>query len=197
MHAGAARYALSCRVVTPPTDEDSILFHRWLGGDEQAFRRFFVRTAPFVHAIARRSGLTASDADDVVQRVFVAVHLARGDFRRGSRVMPWIGGITRNVVHDQLRRAGRRREAVLDEALDLHVEAREHGVEDVEALEAWLRDALERLPETSRGVLVLHFFERLSFAECGAKLGCSEGAARVRAHRGYQQLRAWLAERPA
>jgi RNA polymerase sigma-70 factor (ECF subfamily) len=182
--------------VTAALDKDSEVFHRWLAGDELAFREFFRRTAPFVLAIARRGGLSSADAEDVAQRTFVAVHRSRDDFRRGSRVLPWLGTIARNLTRDHWRTAVRRKEDELDvERLQPDLATREYGLEGPEVLEAWLDEALERLPQIQRDVIRLHFFEHRSFAECAAALGCSEGAAKVRAHRGYKQLREWLAVR--
>jgi RNA polymerase sigma-70 factor (ECF subfamily) len=40
----------------------------------------------------------------------------------------------------------------------------------------------------------LHRFEELTFAEIGRALGISEGAAKLRAFRGYARLRALLAD---
>ena len=59
-------------------------------------------------------------------------------------------------------------------------------------LEKVVRQALERLPENQREVIVLHRFEGMSMSEIADALGASESAVKVRAHRGYEKLREWL-----
>ncbi|GAB4202399.1 MAG: sigma-70 family RNA polymerase sigma factor [Sandaracinaceae bacterium] len=169
-------------------------FLRWLAGDDAAFRLFFERAAPVVLAIARRAGLGDADARDVVQQTFLGVHRARADFRPGAPVRPWLVSIARNVVRDHLRRRSRRREEALelDGRIDPRVEARDYGLSDEERLLVWVRAAIARLPESQRRALELHVLEGLPFAEVARSLGCTEGAARVRAHRGYETLRDWL-----
>jgi RNA polymerase sigma-70 factor (ECF subfamily) len=52
--------------------------------------------------------------------------------------------------------------------------------------------ALAQLPESWRTVVVMHRFEELPFAEIAEALGTTEGAVKVRAHRGYARLRELL-----
>lgn len=61
----------------------------------------------FVWRNARRLGIPADQADDVVQDVFVVVHRRIDDFAGGS-VRPWILGILVRVVSDH-RRSHRRK----------------------------------------------------------------------------------------
>ena len=60
------------------------------------------------------------------------------------------------------------------------------------------RDALEhaiaRLPENQQDVIRLYWFEHLPYAEIARRLGASESAVKVRAHRAYKTLRAILEE---
>ncbi len=179
-----------------PGNRESALFERWCDGDERAFRELFEALAPTVLAIARRHGLRDAEAKDVVQQTFLGVHRARGDFRRGAPVRPWVVTIARNVVRDQLRRRYVRREDALelDGPIEPRIEAPEYGVPTAEGLLAWAHKALAKLPEAQRRVIELHSVEGRSFAEVAREVGCSEGAARVRAHRGYETIRAWLAD---
>jgi RNA polymerase sigma-70 factor (ECF subfamily) len=61
-----------------------------------------------------------------------------------------------------------------------------------EELQARVRAALAALPELDREVLVLRYLEQLSAREVGAVLGVSEAAAKKRALRALQRLRALL-----
>jgi RNA polymerase sigma-70 factor (ECF subfamily) len=54
---------------------------------------------------------------------------------------------------------------------------------------ALVQTALARLDHDAREVLLLSRFQELSFAEISDILGCSVGAAKVRAHRALRELR--------
>ncbi|HEX4802865.1 MAG TPA: sigma-70 region 4 domain-containing protein, partial [Myxococcaceae bacterium] len=59
-------------------------------------------------------------------------------------------------------------------------------------MERAVHRALEQLPESQRLAIVMHRFQNLSFAEIAQALELSESAVKVRAHRGYEKLRALL-----
>jgi RNA polymerase sigma factor (sigma-70 family) len=61
-----------------------------------------------------------------------------------------------------------------------------------EELQARVRAALAALPGPEREVLVLRYLEQMSAREVGAVLGISEAAAKKRALRALQRLRALL-----
>jgi RNA polymerase sigma-70 factor (ECF subfamily) len=172
-----------------PSDEE--LMRAWCEGDDQAFRALFERLSPSVLGIARRFGLDPHSADDVVQRTFLALHEARGDFRPGARLRPWFFTIAYNVVRHELRRRGARREV----AYPLELVLAEETVDGRDRLTVVgaVRSAVAALPAGCREVIELHWLERLPFREVAERVGATEGAVRVRAHRGYQALRAALA----
>ena len=66
------------------------------------------------------------------------------------------------------------------------------GLSDRERSER-VHAAIEALTEPQRVVVHLHKFEGLAFAEVGRILGISEGAAKLRAFRAYEELRRRLA----
>jgi RNA polymerase sigma-70 factor (ECF subfamily) len=53
-----------------------------------------------------------------------------------------------------------------------------------------LHMALQRLEVEKREVLILSKYKGMKFSEIGYILGCSEGAAKVKAHRALKELRA-------
>jgi len=169
----------------------------YVAGDAGAFRRLFQRLAPSVSAFFRRTVSDAAAAEDLLQTTFLKIHGARGSYRRGERLRPWVFTIAARVRVDWLRRNGHREEEELD--ADSLVAAPEGPGDPGEAAlgrerDARVRAALERLPEPQRAVVHLHRFEGLGFAEIGRVLGITESAAKVRAFRAYDRLRAFLAD---
>jgi len=52
-----------------------------------------------------------------------------------------------------------------------------------------LHAAMQRLPESQRSVVELHWFQERPYREVAELLGTTEGAVRVRAHRAYNRLK--------
>ena len=100
----------------------------------------------------------------------------------------WLFRIARNVVANERRRDRRRPVSPLEAAVG--VPAPDDVVEIAVAREAgdaaW--QAIERLPEDRRRVIVLRFVNELSTAEIAAILGRSEGAVRVLLHRALRAV---------
>jgi len=124
------------------------------------------------------------------------MHGARRQWRRGERLRPWVFSIASRVRVDWLRSQGRASAEELDE--EGTAAAQPSGDPGVELGERQrgerVRAALDALTEPQRIVVHLHRFEGLGFAEIGRVLGISEGAAKLRAFRAYEQLRKLLGD---
>lgn len=168
----------------------------YVEGDVEAFQRLFASLAPSLHAFFVRSVGNKSAADDLMQTTFLKLHGARRQWKRGERLRPWAFSIAAHVRVDWLRDQGR----LPTEALDEEGVSAPHsssdpsaGLQDRERSER-VHLALESLTEPQRIVVHLHRFEGLGFAEIGRILGISEGAAKLRAFRAYEELRKRLGD---
>ncbi len=161
----------------------------YVGGDRSAFGELFARYGPRLQRLMQRDLGRAEDAHDLVQQTFLQLHRARYDFRPGAKLRPWLYTIALNLKRQHFRRLGRRPETSLsvDEGGPEPVAPR--GNPEARVGDVQLRAALLRLPEAQREVIVLHWFEGLSFREIAAAVGASQPAVKVRAHRGYTKLR--------
>ncbi len=158
----------------------------------------FRRYAGIVRGLAYRVLRDASEADDLLQDIFLLVHRLCGTFdsSKGSARF-WILQMT-------YRRAISRRRYLtarhfythldLDQAADRVCDVpsktgRENSVDGVlerrEAWETWLAE----LSESQRQTLQLFFFEGYTFEEIASKTGQSVGNARNHYYRGLQKLR--------
>jgi RNA polymerase sigma-70 factor, ECF subfamily len=75
--------------------------------DPRSWQRLVSLYGPLVYSWARRAGLQASDAADIVQEVFraVATHIAGFERTRGSgSFRAWLATIARNKINDYWRR---------------------------------------------------------------------------------------------
>ena len=187
-------------------DDDAALVRLARSGDTDAFGRLVARHETRVYAlIARVLGAngTADDVDDTAQDVFVQAWRALPRFREESRFSTWLHRIATNMAIKQWHRVKRRAGIVATEDLPNTVRAAlasdGPGPEEVttrNARDRDLRDAIEKLPEKQRTVILLHYFEDYACEEIAGLLGCSVGTVWSRLHYGCRKLRdtaGWLA----
>lgn len=167
---------------------DDELMAAYVAGETAAFRELFARYAPLLKAMLLRRIRTHAMVDDLVQQTFLQVHRARFDFRPGAKVRPWLFTISLNLLRSQLRSEGR--SPFSDVETEGRSEPNQHRAQELREFRLLLDD----LPEAQRQVIELYWFEGLSFAEIAETLGASLSAVKVRAHRGYNTLRARLNE---
>lgn len=166
-----------------PSDEELMLALR--DGELAAFDALFRRHYETVRALCARMSAIASAGDDLAQETFLRVLRHRGTFRGDARFTTWIYRIARNVCLEQLARQARERRIVDRWGAEAATEVPPERHDGTEHLTA----ALRSLTAEQREVLVLCRYHDLPFSEIGAILGCTPGAARVRAHRALAALR--------
>ena len=170
-------------------DSDEELMQRFSHGDAEAFEVLFARHAAPLHGYLWRLLGDRALVEDLTQATFLSLVRARGRFREGSRFRPWLYAIATNAARDHLRR-GRERLTATGE-LPTGLAAEPQPTADA-PLDAAVQRALAQLPESWRTVVVMHRFEELPFSEIAEALDTTEGAVKVRAHRGYERLRELL-----
>ena len=183
----------------PKTVPDENLIAQVCLGNEEALADLFRRYAKVVRGVAYRVLRDTSEADDLLQDIFLLVHrlCKTFDSSKGS-VRFWILQMT-------YRRAISRRRYLTSRHfythLDLDQAANQLGdgesrsgrlepsmaeaVDRKEALQNWLNE----LSESQRQTLHLFFFEGYTFDEIAGKLGQTVGNARNHYYRGLEMLR--------
>jgi RNA polymerase sigma-70 factor (ECF subfamily) len=137
-----------------PSTRQSLLIRLRDHGDERAWAEFTEIYAPLVQRLARRRGLQAVDAQDLVQDVFRSVARAierydpdpaRGSFRG------WLSRIARNLILNLLAARRRQVQGTGDSDVQRLLEAQidpsseESIVFDVECRRQWVMWAAERV----------------------------------------------------
>ncbi len=140
-----------------------------------------------LHRYIRGHVVNAADADDILQDVFLKIHLNVDTLRDGNRLLPWLYQITRHAISDYYRR-----QQPFDEIPETLPSADE--VEDnlTQQLACGLREMVAALPEKYRGALLLSEYQGLPQQTVAARLGISLSGAKSRIQRARDLLKGQL-----
>lgn len=158
-------------------------------GDESVLKEVYDTYGSLVFSLCRRS-VDESAAADITQEVFIAAwrNRTRYDATRGG-LAPWLTGITRNKIIDHFRAIGREdRRVDKVKSAPLPAEPTERELEEV-ALRMLLVDAIDELPERSRTVVSMAFFDDLTHVEISARTGIPLGTVKSDIRRSLERLR--------
>lgn len=135
----------------------------------------------------RRRVLDEESAEDLLQDVFLKIHLHVGHLRDEKRLEGWIYQITRNAISDYYRSI-----RLVDtlERLELPEELPDDDV--VSELFPCVRAMVNDLPEQDRQALILTSYHGLTQKELGERLGLSFSGAKSRVQRAREKLRQQL-----
>jgi RNA polymerase sigma-70 factor (ECF subfamily) len=168
--------------------------------DREAFSQLYDRFSSLVFSLAMRMLRAQSDAEDLLQDVFLQVWRQAASYsqERGSPEA-WIINIARSRAIDKLRSIRRRERSFVltdDPAGAESPDKVESTVGESEAKLA-MNSALANLPEAQRRVLELAYFDGLSQSEIAARLREPLGTVKTRMRSGIQRLRDMLATEAA
>ena len=179
----------------PELSEDSAplnvtaLESAFAAGDERVLREVYDTYGSLVFSICRRS-VDEAPAADVTQEVFIAAwrNRERYDPTRGG-LAPWLTGITRNKIIDHFRSIGRE-DRRIDKVKNAPqpAEPTEQQLEEV-SLRMLLVEAIDELPERSRMVVSMAFFDDLTHVEISARTRIPLGTVKSDIRRSLERLR--------
>jgi RNA polymerase sigma factor (sigma-70 family) len=171
--------------------DDSVLWARSAEGDTGAFALLFERHAKAIYNYCFRRVGDWGAAEDLLSIVFLEAWRRRDKQLPPGKVLPWLYGISTNVVRNRRRSERRYRAAlarmpvpVAEPSFDAEAAAR---VDD----ERRMRPALELLaglPREHQDVLVLCDWSELSYEDAAFALGVPVGTVRSRLSRARRAL---------
>jgi RNA polymerase sigma-70 factor (ECF subfamily) len=123
-------------------------------------------------------------ADDILQEVFIKIHMRMHTLQDSQRLEAWVYQIARNTIIDQYRRPGTLIQ--LDEDLPAPLPVESDAADEISAS---LREMVETLPEPYREALLLTEFEGLSQGQLARRLGISLSGAKSRVQRARQKIK--------
>jgi RNA polymerase sigma-70 factor, ECF subfamily len=183
---------------------DTLFIERLQSGDEAAFEQLIRRYGGQLLRVARRFLRNEDDARDALQDAFLSIFKSIGRFESKSTLSTWLHRIVVNASLMKLRRQRALQEEDIEPLLPRFLEDG-HQVRpsvvwysEAEALSRQaevcqaVRQAIDRLPDSFRTVLLLRDIEELSTDETAEVLGLTPNAVKIRLHRARQALRELL-----
>lgn len=182
---------------------DDVLVQSYANGNNEAFDILLARhQSRLLNYITQLIG-SRQQAEDVFQETFVKaiMTIRQGNYTESGKFGAWLARIARNLVIDQFRQE--KAEPTLstdDDGVDIlnRKELSELTVEDG-MVELQIRDDVRRLvrelPEQQREVLVMRYYQGLSFKEIAEQTGVSINTALGRMRYAILNLRRLARER--
>lgn len=162
-----------------------------LAGDIDAFGILVDRYEMKLKRYGRKFLNNREDIEDLVQEVFIKAYTNLHSFDQTQRFSPWLYRIAHNTFVNELRRISRLRLTVFDSDVLLPLlPAKETA--DAPLLEAELKAALEacleNLSDKYREIVVLYYYEELSYQEISDVLHIPTTTVGVRLSRAKKYL---------
>jgi RNA polymerase sigma-70 factor (ECF subfamily) len=190
-----------------PTHDDPSVVAGLRAGDSQTFDHLIRQYGGRLLSVTRRILGNDDEAREAVQEAFVAAFRARQQFHADARISTWLHRIAVNAALMRLRSRKRRPEDSIDDLLP-SFKADGHHAERFRSWEepadvaigrketaTFVREAIDRLPESYRVVLLLRDIDGLSTEETAKMLEITTNAVKIRLHRARMALRTLLAPR--
>lgn len=159
-----------------------------MAGDATAYQTLLRQSAQILRPYLMKNLRSSSDIDDVMQEILISLHRARHTYDGQRPFTPWLFSIAKFRLQDHLRRLYRDKLRDASEITDM-ADFLAAPVTEADTGNEYVKETLSHLPKKQAMILELIHLEGLTAGETGQRLGMSETAVKVAAHRAYKQLR--------
>lgn len=180
-------------------DEQTLQVDAWLTatgrGDQRAFESLYQATSSMLLGVCMRVLGDRSEAEDVLQEVYVTVWRKAVQFDSArARASTWMGTIARNRCIDRLRSQPASALRAPIEALDLAEDPAPNPAAQAESgmARAQLDSCIDQLEPKRKVLIRTAFFEDATYEELSERSGAPLGSVKSWIRRGLLQLRACL-----
>lgn len=170
--------------------------------DEAAFDHLVRRWEIPIRRLCTRMTGDEHRGEDLTQEAFTRLYARRKLYQPTAKFSTYLWRIAINLCHDELRRVKRRGESPYDDDLEsgalVALPAADATPADqlVEQERARIvGEALLKLPDLYRSVVLLRHYENLKFREIAEVLGVPEGTVKSRMAEALTQLARWVGPR--
>ena len=174
--------------MTDQADHLAALMRRSQTGDKRAYAELLRETARLLRPFLARRLSRDSEVDDVLQEILISIHKARHTYDGLRPYTPWMYAIAHFRLRDHLRAHYadplRHGVAIAEVENDLRAE-----VTESEFSYESIKGEIDKLPVTQATILRMLHQEGYTAREVAQRIGMTESAVKVAAHRAYKVLR--------
>ncbi len=167
-----------------PDKTETKLVEAAVGGDIESFgklcRRYYGPMVAIAYSVVSDHQL----AEDAAQESFARALVNLRNLKNKTRFAPWLAAICRNVAKDMV--AIKARQANTD---DFSKIAKENNHDESTTL---IRRAIEQLPVPAKELIVLRYYNNLSYEEISSVLGISRPTINGRLTRAKRKMAKYL-----
>ncbi len=185
-------------------EQDLLLVDKSRAGDPNAFDELVRKYSPRLYGLVYNMTSNHEDTNDLLQDIFSKAYRSLKGFRGKSAFYTWIHSIAVNMTINFLKKRKRRYHLSLDdidtgisndkEFLELTASSDPVREANLGELQQKLNEALMKLSEQHRAVVVMFDIQGMPHAEISKILKVSEGTVRSRLFYAHRQLQNYLEE---
>ena len=182
-----------------------VLVEHAINGSFEAFDKIMVHYRERMYGVIYNMTLNHSDAADLTQETFVKAFRSISKFKRKSSFFTWLYRIGVNLTLTFLKRKRNRKFFSFEQFFGDSLNEGQKGVlasneinsaksTMLNELHEKLNEALSRLSDKHRTIVILYEIDGLSHKEISQIMKCTEGTVRSRLHYAKIQLQSMLSE---
>jgi len=174
-------------------EEDLLLVHRVLRGEQLAFRNIVEKYQNYVFTIAMRVLNAREEAEEVAQDVFLKVHKMLGSYRQESKFSSWLYAIAYRTAIDNARKKKLPLQSIeaggtVFQTPDLLSKTPVELTQDND-LRQQVQAVINRLKPSDASITTLYYLNEQSVQEIADITGLSVTNVKTKLHRLREQLR--------
>jgi len=179
--------------------DDLLLVERAQGGDRTAFDDLVYKYEQRAYQYAYRLTGSSDEASDIVANAFVRVYNALPNFKGQAAFTTWLYRIITNCYLDAKKKVKNKQTISLDSNVGADGSEQEMQIESGDDTpleiaernqrERIMQDALLKLPEYQRAMLIMYHVDGLAYEEISDSLDLPLGTVKSRLNRARMALR--------
>ena len=177
-------------------NEDAQLVNQFLTGDEGAFTTLVKKYQKSVHALAWRKVGDFHTAEELAQDTFLKAYQKLSTLKNPNQFAGWLYVIADRICIDWHRKRRPSMESLettkgeeIEESSYRHYEDEKREEASIEHRQGRIKDLLEKLPESERTVVTLHYLGEMTYKAISEFLGVSPNTVKSRLQRARNRLK--------